>query len=128
MVRSWSAALPRTINPPTAPQPKPSTESCIPVRPKTRISIAVMPSVEVAREKLPQALACIVRCLAIVFNPVTEHDLAGLEVRVKESVVRAGIDDEFDRRAVVAPAFDLAGAVRRRRPVVERADEDQRRY
>jgi hypothetical protein len=40
-VRSWSAASPRTIKPPTAPQPKPSTDSCIPVRPKTRNSIAV---------------------------------------------------------------------------------------
>jgi hypothetical protein len=29
------------MNPPTAPQPKPSTESCIPVRPKTRNCIAV---------------------------------------------------------------------------------------
>jgi hypothetical protein len=28
---------------PTAPQPKPSTENCIPVRPNTRISIAVPP-------------------------------------------------------------------------------------
>src|SRR5258708_3846799 len=42
MVRSWSSGSPRTINPPTAPQPKPSTESCILVRPNTRISIAVL--------------------------------------------------------------------------------------
>src|ERR1041385_8343517 len=41
MVRSWSARSPRTMNPPTAPQPKPSTESCIPVRPKTRNCIAL---------------------------------------------------------------------------------------
>jgi hypothetical protein len=44
MVRSWSAGSPRTISPPTAPQPKPSTESCIPVRPKTRSCIAVPPT------------------------------------------------------------------------------------
>src|SRR5437016_4486050 len=31
------------MNPPTAPQPKPSTESCSPVRPKVRICIAVPP-------------------------------------------------------------------------------------
>src|SRR6516225_5523915 len=41
MVRSWSRGSPRTISPPTAPQPKPNTESRIPVRPKTRISIAI---------------------------------------------------------------------------------------
>jgi hypothetical protein len=34
---------PRTINPPTAPQPKPSTESSNPVRPKIRISMVVPP-------------------------------------------------------------------------------------
>src|ERR1700722_14840196 len=39
MVRSWSRGSPRTISPPTAPQPKPKTASCIPVRPKTRFSI-----------------------------------------------------------------------------------------
>src|SRR5438067_12955138 len=44
MVRSWSRGSPRTINPPTAPQPKPSTESSIPVRPKTRFSINCSPS------------------------------------------------------------------------------------
>src|SRR3984893_4611774 len=44
MIRSWSAGSPRTINPPTAPQPKPSTESCIPVRPKTRNCIAIPPT------------------------------------------------------------------------------------
>src|SRR5258708_3155837 len=44
MVRSWSPGSPRTMIPPTAPQPKPSTESCIPVRPKTRNCIAVPPT------------------------------------------------------------------------------------
>src|SRR5205823_6856344 len=46
MVCSWSSGSPRTISPPTAPQPKPSTESRIPVRPNTRISIAVPPPAE----------------------------------------------------------------------------------
>src|SRR6266511_281531 len=46
MMRSWSSGSPRTISPPTAPQPKPSTESRIPVRPNTRISIAVPPPAE----------------------------------------------------------------------------------
>src|ERR1700751_1279411 len=44
MVRSWSSGSPRTTSPPTAPQPKPSTESCSPVRPNSRSSIAVPPS------------------------------------------------------------------------------------
>src|SRR5215831_5353342 len=43
MVRSWSRGSPRTISPPTAPQPKPSTDSRIPVRPNIRVSIAVPP-------------------------------------------------------------------------------------
>src|ERR1700731_3756947 len=51
MVRSWSSGSPRTISPPTAPQPKPSTESCIPVRPNTRISIAVPPPARVDRAR-----------------------------------------------------------------------------
>src|SRR6185437_17006715 len=38
--RSLSAALPRTIKPPSAPQPKPSTESLTPVLPSIRCSIA----------------------------------------------------------------------------------------
>jgi hypothetical protein len=49
MVRSWSSGSPRTISPPTAPQPKPSIESCILVRPNTRISIAVPPPAQADR-------------------------------------------------------------------------------
>jgi len=45
MVRSWSSGSPRTMSPPTAPQPKPSTENRIPVRPNILISIAVPPPV-----------------------------------------------------------------------------------
>src|SRR6516225_3965693 len=41
IVRSWSTGSPRTINPPTAPQPKPSTESFNPVQPNIRSSMAV---------------------------------------------------------------------------------------
>src|ERR1700740_3158466 len=52
MVRSWSSGSPRTISPPTAPQPKPSTESCIPVRPNTRISIAVLRLCEPYRDRI----------------------------------------------------------------------------
>jgi hypothetical protein len=53
IVRSWSAGSPRTMSPPTAPQPKPSTESCIPVRPKTRISIAIPPPARaVSRDRI----------------------------------------------------------------------------
>jgi hypothetical protein len=52
-----------------------------------------MPSVEVAIEKLVQALTCIVRCLAVVFHPVTKQGPAGLEVGVIESMVCTGIDN-----------------------------------
>src|SRR3990172_5043642 len=37
--RSWSGAAPFTIRPPTAPQPKLSTETLSPVFPRTRVSI-----------------------------------------------------------------------------------------
>src|SRR3954469_6054253 len=84
-----------------------------------------MPSLEVAIEKLVQAVTCIVRCLAVVFHPVTKQGRAGLEVRVIKSMVRAGIDNELDWRPVVAPAGDFVGAVCRRRPIVEGPDEDE---
>src|SRR6185436_2856095 len=38
-VRSWSAGAPRTMSPPTAPQPKPRIEVLRPVRPNARVSI-----------------------------------------------------------------------------------------
>jgi hypothetical protein len=59
MVRSWSSGSPRTMSPPTAPQPKPSTESCIPVRPNTRISIAVPPSERADRAATPPQIIAI---------------------------------------------------------------------
>ena len=62
-----------------------------------------MPSVEVAIEKLVQAVTSIVRCLAVVFQPVPQHGPAGPEVRVIETVVRAGIHNKLDWRAVVDP-------------------------
>src|SRR5436309_13548170 len=86
------------------------------------------PSVEVAIEKLVQAVTCIIRCLAVVFHPVIKQGHAGLEVRVIESVVRAGIDNELDWRPVVAPAGDLIGTIRRRCPIVEGSNEDERGY
>src|SRR5437763_17129881 len=75
-----------------------------------------------------QAVTCIVRCLAVVFQPVTKQDPAGLEVQVIESMVRAGIDNKLDWRPVAAPAGGFIGAVCRRRPIVEGPDEDQRGY
>lgn len=47
------------------------------------------PSLQVAIEKLVQAVICIVRGLAIVFKPVTKHVRTGLEMPVIESMVRA---------------------------------------
>src|SRR5262249_5815487 len=85
-------------------------------------------SLEVAVEKLVQAVVCIFRCLAVVFQPVLEHRPTGLEVRVIKSMVRAGIDDQLDWRPVIAPAGDLLGALGRRCPIVEGANEDERGY
>src|SRR6266702_5612348 len=87
-----------------------------------------MSLLEVAIEKLVQAASRIVRCLAVVFEPVIKQGHAGLQVRIIESVVRAGIDNELDWRPVVAPAGDFIGAVCRRRPIVEGPDEDERGY
>src|SRR5476649_2802852 len=42
MARSWSAAAPLVINPPTAPAPKPRTEISRPVRPSLRRSMSVL--------------------------------------------------------------------------------------
>src|SRR5215472_13111423 len=94
------------------------------------ISVAAIgtPSFEVAIEKLVQAAICIVSRLAVVFQPVIEHFPAGLQVLVIESMVCAGIDHQFDWRPVVAPADDSPGAVRRRRPIVKRSNEDERGY
>jgi putative ABC transport system substrate-binding protein len=58
----------------------------------------------VAIEKLMQAVSCIVRRSAVVFHPVTKQYRSGFEMRVIESVVRAGIDNELDWWPVVAPA------------------------
>ena len=85
-----------------------------------------MPSFKMAIEKLVQAVICIVRRRTVVFQPVTKQYRSGLEVRVIESMVRGGIDNELDWRPVVAPAGDFIGAVCRRRPIVEGADEDER--
>src|ERR1700733_13157783 len=49
MALSWSAAEPRTIRPPTAPQPKPRIESRRPERPKIRVSMASFPLIVEAR-------------------------------------------------------------------------------
>ena len=92
---------------------------------KKSISVAAI-GLEMAIEELVQAVTCIVRCLAIVFHPVIKQGHAGLKVRVIESVVRAGIDNELEWRPVVAPAGDFIGAVCRRRPIVEGANEDDR--
>ena len=79
-----------------------------------------------AIEKLVQAVICIVRCRSVVFHPVTKQYRSGLEVRVIESMVRAGIDNELDWRP--APAGDFIAAVCRRRPIVEGPNEDERGY
>ena len=63
-------------------------------------------AIEVAIEKLAQAAIRIVRGRAVVLQPVIEHRPAGLEILVIKSMVRAGIDDELDRRPVAAPAGD----------------------
>src|SRR6266496_6707312 len=87
-----------------------------------------MPSFKMAIEKLVQAVICIVRCRGVVFHPVTKQYRSGLEVRVIECMVRAGIDNELDWRPVVAPAGDFIGALCRRRPIVEGPNEDEHGY
>src|SRR5437868_6578440 len=81
-----------------------------------------------AIEKLVQALTCIVRCRAIVFQSVIKNHPAGLELRVIESMVRARINDELDWWPVVAPAGNLIGTICRRRPIVAGPNENERGY
>src|SRR5262245_7777862 len=97
---------------------------------KQSISVAAVgvPSVQVSIEKLVEAMTCIVRRLAVVFQPVTEDGPAGLKVRVIETVVRVGIDNKLDWRPVVAPGDDFVGTVCSRRPIVEGPDKDERGY
>jgi hypothetical protein len=52
-----------------------------------------LPSVEVAIEKPVQTVTCIVRCLAVVLQPVIKQGHAGLKMPVIETVVRAAIDN-----------------------------------
>jgi hypothetical protein len=59
----------------------------------TGIQILLLPSVQMTIEKPVQAVTCIVRGLAVVFQPVIEHRPAGLAVPVVESMMRARIDD-----------------------------------
>jgi hypothetical protein len=87
-----------------------------------------MATFDCGRQKLVQALVCILGCLAVEFQPMTKQGPARLEVRVIKSMIRARIDNEFDRSPVVAPAGDFTGAVRRRCPIVERPNEDERWY
>ena len=76
---------------------------------KKSISVAAI-GLEVTIEELVQAVTCIVRCLAVVFHPVIKQGHAGLKVRVIESVVRAGIDNAFEWRPVVARSRGVAHA------------------
>src|SRR5262245_33816430 len=81
-----------------------------------------------AIEKPPHPVACIVHCVAVVFDPVTKELPARLEVRVIETMVSAGIDDLLDRWSLGAPVADSARAVFGQRPIVEGANENERGY
>jgi hypothetical protein len=87
-----------------------------------------MLSFEMVVEKLVQAVTCIVRCRAIVFQSVIKNHPAGLELRVIESMVRARINDELDWWPVIAPAGNLVGTVCRRCPIVAGPNENERGY
>jgi hypothetical protein len=80
----------------TAPPCEPFFDSIDPQKKSISVAAVGVPSVEMAIEKLVQAVTCIVRCLAVVFQPVTQHGPAGLKVRVIETVV-ARRDTQQDR-------------------------------
>jgi len=94
------------------PQQKSNSTACIGMR-----------SVEMVIEKLPHPDACIVRCVA---DPVTKERPAGLEVRVVETMVSAGIDDLLDRWSLAAPSDDRARAVLGRCPIVDGTNQNER--
>src|SRR3984957_8169558 len=63
------------MNPPTAPQPKPSTETCIPLRPKVRNCIVVPPiDRTILQIAVPANLSR--RCFALVRNGALADDSA----------------------------------------------------
>src|SRR5215831_6307085 len=68
-------------------------------RGQSRCSIGTQ-SIEMVIEKLPHPNACIARCVAVVFHPVTKEHPAGLKVGVIEAMVSGRIDDLLDRRSL----------------------------
>src|SRR5262245_58457480 len=77
-------------------------------------------------EKFPHPAARIGGCLLVVFQPVTKHGPDGLELRVVETVVNAGVDDLLDRHPVGAPGVNFLRAVCRRRKLVEGSNKNER--
>lgn len=87
-------------------------EACLPLYPEQRTSLsrpvgpfvaqaATVGAVEILSfemmvQKLVQAVTCIIRCRAIVFQSVIKNHPAGLELRVVESMERSRINDELD--------------------------------
>src|SRR5215471_15152593 len=79
-------------------------------------------------EKFSHPAGRIGGCLLVVFEPVTKHGPAGLELRVEETVVNAGVDDLLDRHPVDAPGVNFLGAVCRRCPIVEGSNKNEHGY
>src|SRR5262245_41547149 len=122
MVRSWSPGSPRTINPPTAPQPKPSTESCIPVRPNGLKCIAVPPTAGTIRGPMESA-SQIVRCSSaagstkLTLQSSAAGKSAGAASRMDNNEIRALLprlgQTQHDRACAVRGALAGAAALRR---------------
>src|SRR3569832_568088 len=109
--RSWSAGAPRTIRPPTAPQPKPSTETWSPVRPKPRLCIQVSSRADDtgrAAKQIPRA------------SPPGVLQFWKYRARGLEAVVDTGADDVGLERHVVGRTRDA----RAKRTAIELAEVD----
>src|SRR6267378_5450045 len=95
--------------------------------PKGEVNLA-HPQLRWRLKKFPHPTGRVGGCLLVVFQPVTKNGPAGLELRVVEAVVNAGVDDLLERNTVGAPGVNFLRAVCRRRPIVEGSNKNECGY
>src|SRR5436305_8785007 len=103
IARSWTAAPPRTIKPPTAPQPNPSTDNFSPERPKVRVCMASSP------QKIKPPLSLLSGGLEKKADATLA--VAGLGCRPAASLPTAGVATRRDRNGVAVTRRDHLDAV-----------------
>ncbi len=89
----------------------------------------LLPSLpEMICQERPNPAVRIFSGLSIVLRPMAKHHSPGVEDLNIEGMVSARISDELDRRSRASPVRHCARAIIGGCPVVEFADENERRY